>query len=51
MKLDVDTTDNAVDKNKNVLGNTTSDFVASYELTATNEDVKVKDLQIVADEA
>lgn len=51
LKLDVDTTDTAVDKAKNVLGNTTSDFVASYETTATNEDVKIKDLQIVADES
>ena len=43
----VDTTDTEVDKTKNILWNTTSPFVASYEFTATNEPVKIKDLQII----
>lgn len=44
----VDNSDSEVDKAKNVLGNVTSAFVASYELTATNEPVKIKDLNITA---
>lgn len=51
LALTVDNTDSATDKAKNVLGNTTSDFVASYEATATNEDVKIKDLQVIASSA
>lgn len=47
LALAADTTDTETDKAKYVLGNTTSDFVASYELTATNEGIKIEDLQVV----
>jgi len=42
----VDTTDSETDKNKNILGGVTSGFVASYELTATNEAIEIKDFQL-----
>lgn len=45
----VDNADSEVDKAKNVLGGVDkSPFVASFEVTATNEPVKIKDLNIVA---
>lgn len=43
-----DNTDTETDKSKNVLANSTTPFVASFELTAQNEGVKIKDLSIVA---
>ncbi len=43
----VDTVDSAVSKNKNVLANTTTDFVAAFKLSANNEAIKVKDLNLV----
>lgn len=46
--ISVDNTDTETDKVKNVIANGTSPFVASFELTATNEAIKVKDLQVVA---
>ncbi|MDD2565975.1 MAG: hypothetical protein PHZ26_03465, partial [Candidatus Gracilibacteria bacterium] len=42
----VDNTDSETSKDKNILGGATSPFVASYELTATNEAVLVKDFTI-----
>ena len=42
----VDNTDTDTDNDKNILGWVTSEFVASYELTATNEDIKVVDFQL-----
>jgi len=42
----VDTTDSEVDKDKNILGGVTSGFVASYELTATNEAIEIKDFTL-----
>src|SRR5690606_6677779 len=48
LAVTVDNSDKEVDKTKNILSNTTSPFVASYEFTATNEPVKVEDLQLVA---
>lgn len=48
LKVVVDTTDSQVDKTKNILWGTTSSFVASYELTAVNEDVLVKDFTITS---
>ena len=41
-----DNTDSETDKDKNVLAGTTSPFVASYEVTAVNEGIKIKDLKI-----
>jgi hypothetical protein len=46
----VDTTDSEVSTDKNILGNTTSSFVASYEFNAQNEDILVEDLVITATE-
>jgi len=46
LKVTVDTTDSEVDKTKNILANTTSAFVASYELTATNESILVQDFTL-----
>lgn len=46
----VDNTDTETDQESNVLGNTTSSYVASYELTANNEDVKLEKVVITADE-
>lgn len=43
----VDNTDSETDKAKNTLGGTTTGFVASYELTAQNEGIKIKDLDVV----
>ena len=40
----VDTIDSAVSKNKNVLANTTSDFIAAYKLSANNEGIAVEDI-------
>ena len=51
LTVTVDTTDNETDKVKNVLANTTSSFVASYELTAVNENILIKDLSVVASDA
>ena len=51
LTIAVDNTDSETDKTKNILGNTTSPFVASYELTAVNEDVLIKDLSVVASHA
>jgi hypothetical protein len=51
LTIAVDNTDNETDKVKNVLANTTSSFVASYELTAVNENVLIKDLSVVASDA
>lgn len=48
LKVAVDNTDSQVDKAKNVIGNATSPFVASYELTAVNEDVLVKDFKLTS---
>lgn len=45
----VDNTDSETSKDKNILGGATSPFVASYELTATNEAVLVKDFTIIAE--
>ena len=42
-----DNTDTETEKAKNVLANSTTPFVASFELTAQNEGVKIKDLNIV----
>ena len=42
----VDNTDSETDKDKNVLGWTISPFVASFELVAVNEKIKIVDLQI-----
>ena len=42
----VDNTDSETDSAKWVLGNTTYKYVASYELTAENEGVKIKDLTL-----
>ncbi|EKD66657.1 MAG: hypothetical protein ACD_49C00025G0001 [uncultured bacterium (gcode 4)] len=42
----VDNTDTETDKTKNIIGGATSPFVASYELSATNEGVLVKDFTI-----
>jgi hypothetical protein len=42
----VDNTDTETDKDKNVLGGVTSSFVASYELTATNEGILIKDFEL-----
>ncbi|MFZ2151084.1 MAG: S-layer homology domain-containing protein [Candidatus Absconditicoccaceae bacterium] len=44
----VDNTDTETDKVKNVIANTTSPFVASYEITASNEDILIRDLNVVA---
>lgn len=44
----VDNTDSATDQDKYVLGGTTSDYVASYELTALNEAVVMKDATFTA---
>jgi len=41
-----DNTDTEVDKDKNITAGTTSPFVASYEVTAVNEWIKIKDLKI-----
>ena len=46
----VDNTDSSTSNDKTVLANATSDFVASWEMVATNEAVKVKDLTLTADE-
>lgn len=40
----VDTVDSAVSKDKNVLANTTSDFIAAYKLSANNEGISVEDI-------
>lgn len=47
LTVSTDITDSATNKDKNVLWNTTSDFVASFELTAVNEPVKINDFYIV----
>jgi len=44
----VDNTDSETEKAKNTLAGTTTAFVASYELTATNEGIKIKDLDVVS---
>lgn len=41
-----DNTDTETDKTKNVLANTTTPFVASFELTAQNESVRINDLTV-----
>lgn len=46
----VDNTDSDTDQEINVLGNTTSPYVASYELTASNEDVLLETIVVRADE-
>jgi len=46
LTLAVDNTDTATSSAKNVLGGATSDFVASFEATATNEGVQINDLTI-----
>lgn len=43
----VDTLDSAVSKNKNVLANTTSDFIAAFKLSAANEGISVEDMDLV----
>jgi len=39
-----------LNKNRNVLGNTTSEFVAGYEFTVANESVLLKDLTVTNEE-
>lgn len=51
LALTVDNTDTETSKNKTVLANATTPFVASWEFVANNEGVKVKDLAIAAIEA
>jgi len=46
----VDNTDSETDKAKHVLGGELSPFVASYEVVANNEAIKIKDLQVIATE-
>lgn len=43
----VDTLDSAVSKNKNVLANTTSDFIAAFKLSASNEGISVEDMDLI----
>lgn len=50
LAVTVDNTDSATSKAKTVLGGTTSDFVASWEITVANETVKIEDLVITANE-
>jgi len=47
LTLTEDNTDTETNRAKNILGGTTSGFVASYEFVAVNEPVIVKDLQFV----
>lgn len=42
------TSETPLNLEQNVLGNSTSDFVAAYELTALNEPILIKDLNMVA---
>ena len=46
LTVSTDNTDSETDKAKNILANTTSSFVASFEFTAKNEGVLVKDLTL-----
>jgi len=48
LTLTADNTDTATNTAKNVLGGATSDFVASFEATATNEGVQINDLTITS---
>jgi hypothetical protein len=43
----VDNTNSKVDNKKNVVANTTSPEVAAFKLTATNEGIKVKDVNVI----
>lgn len=46
LTIAVDNTDTETNRAAYVLGNDTSEFVASYEFTATNEAVKIKDFTV-----
>lgn len=47
LEITNDPSDERADRNKHVLGGTTSDLVASYELTADNESILIEDLNVV----
>ena len=48
LSFEFDSTDTATDRPNIVLGGTTSDFLASFEITAVNEDILVEDLTLTA---
>ena len=48
LNVKLDNSDTKANRTKHVLAGTTSDYVASYELSATNEAILIKDLDVVA---
>lgn len=48
LNVKLDNSDTKANRTKHVLAGTTSDYVASFELNATNEGILVKDLDVVA---
>jgi hypothetical protein len=50
-EANVTTTSLGLNKDKNVIGNTTSDFVAAYEFTVGNEPVLLKDVTVANETA
>jgi len=47
LSTSVYTSESPLNNIQNILGNTTSPVIAAFELTALNEDIKIKDLHIV----